>query len=196
MADSYSISEQEFLDRLFQKEGAALQMLFETYFPVLCHFAGGFLPDESLAKDIVQETFIKLWHSNRRFDTLAGLKSFLFTVTKNACLNWIRDNKRLEDRHRNAHGLVPDEEDETFNNIVLAESIALIYNEVRTMSPKMQEIFFLSYEHGLSVSEIAAQLNMNVKAVKKQKYKSLAALRTKFSQNPKLLVLLLPLIIK
>lgn len=196
MAESYSISEQEFLERLSRKEGASLQMLFETYFPVLCHFAGRFLPDTAAAKDIVQETFIKLWHSDRHFDTLTGLKSFLFTVTKNACLNWLRGNERLENKHRQAQGLSAEEENNIFSNIVVAESIALIYNEVRSMSPKMRQIFLLSYEQGLSVSEIAAHLNMNVKAVKKQKYKSIIALRTKFSRNSGSLAILLSLLLK
>lgn len=75
--------------------------------------------------------------------------------------------------------------------IIRAESIALIYQVVNDMPEKMRTVFYLSYEEGLSVSEIAAHLGMNLKAVKKQKYKALVALRNRFANNQQPLLTLL-----
>ncbi len=75
--------------------------------------------------------------------------------------------------------------------IIRAESLAAIYQVVNDMPEKMQQVFFLSYEEGMSVSQIAAHLGMNLKAVKKQKYKALVALRSRFAKQEKPLLLLL-----
>lgn len=81
-----SIVDDEVLTRLSEGDPAALQLLVETYFPILCRFAEKFVPDSSLAKDIVQETFIKVWNNKPTFDNVMSLKGYLFTLTRNGCL--------------------------------------------------------------------------------------------------------------
>lgn len=194
MLNSYTFTDEELLYGLSQREESALQVLFNTYYPVLCRFAEKYLPDASLAKDIVQETFIKLWRSNRAFNSTDALKAFLYTVTRNACLNLVRGRERLHNKHEHAAADTPEASAGAWADIVLAESVALIYKEVQAMPAKMQEIFLLSYREGMPVREIAQQLNMNVKAVKKQKYKALVLLRGKFNKGSQPLAVLLTLL--
>jgi RNA polymerase sigma-70 factor (ECF subfamily) len=43
-----------------------------------------------------------------------------------------------------------------------------------------QRVFFLSFEEGLTIAEIAVRLNIPVAMASKQKYKALLVLRKKF----------------
>jgi RNA polymerase sigma-70 factor (family 1) len=192
---SQPFNKQELLYRLSQGDPAALEELVNAYFPVLCRFAEKFLPDSSLAKDIVQETFINLWKARKSFESLSGLKGFLYTSTRNGCLNHLRGREREENKHLAASSLDPLEMDSVLTEIVRAESIALIYETVRLMPEKMQEIFYLSFQEGLTVKEISISLDMNIKAVKKQKYKALVILRAKFGSNREPLLALLTLLL-
>lgn len=169
----------------------ALEQLIRSYYAVLCRFAENFLPDASLAQDIVQETFIKLWKSGKTFDSVKALKAYLYAITRNGCLDLIRSRTRMDNRHQQATAGSAEATEPVLAAIIRAESIGLIYQAVKAMPAKTQEIFMLSYREGMTVSEIAAQLGMNVKAVKKQKYKALVALRGRFASNREPLLTLL-----
>ncbi len=191
MLIEHTLTEQELLAGLSNGDQAALQELISLYFPVLCRFAEKFLPDSSLAKDVVQETFIKLWNTRPVFESVNALKGFLFVATKNGCLNLNRGRERQENRHLEVSGREPEAVDPIWTEMVRVENLALVYRVVRTLPWKMQEIFYLSYEEGMTVKEISAHLNMNLKTVKNHKYKTLVLLRDRFgNQRGPLLVFL------
>ena len=50
------------------------------------------------------------------------------------------------------------------------------------MPEKMQQFFLLNYREGMTGSEFSIHLGMNVKAVKRQKYKALVASCSHFAQ--------------
>lgn len=183
MSELSFFSENELLQRLAEGDPSALETIIRSYHAVLCRFAEKMLPDASLAKDVTQECFIKLWRSDRTFDSLKGLKAWLYTITRNGCLDLIRSRSRLDSRHRDATANEEDAGQPVIADIIRAESVALIYQAVKAMPEKMRQIFLLSYREGMTVSEISAHLGMNLKAVKKQKYKALVALRGRFAKN-------------
>lgn len=191
-----TINDKEFLTRFSAGDPLALKALVDNYFPVLCRYAQKMLPDGSLAKDIVQETFIKLWKYEGSFSTLAGLKGFLFTATRNGCLNLIRGREREEIRHSKLAADSPVTTDTLLNEILQAESVALIYQAVRRLPEKMREVLFLSFREGLTTAEIAAKLNTTEKNVRKRKYKALISLRKQFQHPGKPLLLILSLLLR
>ncbi|MBS1662232.1 MAG: sigma-70 family RNA polymerase sigma factor [Bacteroidetes bacterium] len=187
MSQKPNFSDDQLLQGIAAKDPAVLEALIKDYHPVICRFAEKFLPDSSLAKDIAQESFIKLWRSDASFDTMTALKAYLYTIAHNGCLDMLRNRVRLDARHQRA--AVGNEENEpAFAEIVQAEAVALIFQYVRTMPEKMQKVFFLSYREGMTVSEIAAHLGWKVQAVKKQKYKALVALRSRFGGQNRILL--------
>lgn len=186
-----TFSDQELLQRLSEGDSVALETLIRDYYAVICRFAEKFLPDSSLAEDVAQESFIKLWRSGRTFDTLTALKAWLYTITRNGCLDTIRNRGRLNERHQRAAAGEQEAMEPVLTEIIRAESLSLIYRFVRDMPEKMRQVFLLSYREGMTVSEIATLLGWKVKAVKKQKYKALVALRGRFGRNASILLLLI-----
>jgi RNA polymerase sigma-70 factor (ECF subfamily) len=158
--------------RLLSKgDPAAFRALFSVYFPILCRYAEKYLQNAALAEDVVQETFIKVWKNKGTYATAPELKGFLYTVTRNGCLNVLRSREREEQRYKMA--AETPEEDE----IAGLEHLAAIYNLVAQMPAKMREVFLLSFEQGLSIEQIARKMHISVKTVRNQKYKSLRLLR-------------------
>ena len=192
------MTEKELLENFAAGDPLALEELIGTYFPVLCSFAEKFLPDSSLAKDVVQETFIRFWNARQSFDSLNALKGYLFVSTKNGCLNVNRGRLRQENRHQEAHARSsePESTEPFLAEMVRAENLALVYQVVRTLPRSMQEIFYLSYEEGMSVKEISIHLNMKLQTVKNHKYKTLLILRSKFGNHRGPLLLLLSFLLK
>jgi RNA polymerase sigma-70 factor (ECF subfamily) len=187
-------SEEDLLANLSQGDPAAFREIIEVYFPILCRFAEKYLPDSSLAKDVVQEVFIKFWNAGVCVDNIKNLKAYLFVSTKNGCLNLARGRDRQQHKLQDAFGNEPGSLDYIITEIVKAENISLIYQAVRTIPKKMQEVFRLSYEDAMTVKEISVHLNMTAKTVRNSKYKALALLRNKFANNSKSLLFVLLLL--
>ncbi len=181
LAKHHTIIENELLINLAKEDPAALQTLIDVYYPFLCRFAEKYLPDASLAKDVVQETFIKFWNARQVFGSAGALKGYLFTSTRNGCLNLLRGRKNEADRHRKIAGNGMEVVESVMTDIVRAESLALVYQVVRGMSKPRQEVFYLSYEEGLTVKEISERLDMKLKTVKSHKYETMLILRNKFA---------------
>ena len=190
-----TLSEDELLRQLFEEDPAALQHMIAVYFPILCRFAEKFLPDSELAKDIVQETFIKFWKHKRSFTSLQELKGFLYTITRNGCLNLQRG--RIREAAKCNRAIAFSIEDESiYDEITRLEYLAEINKVVRSMPDRMQEVFLLSFEDGLSIDQIAKKLQISLKTVRNQKYKSLQILRNHFKGQRSSLLLLLSLLLK
>lgn len=175
--------ERDIFLRLSQGDTLALGELMKSYFPVLCKYAEHFVRDSTLAKDIVQEVFIRLWQYKGTFEAVGNLKAFLFLSTKNGCLNTLRSRERENDKHMKATQLDASETQAIDEKIVRLEYMAEVNQVVQRLPEKMREVFSLSFEEGLSIEEIAKRMGISAKTVRNQKYKSLVILRRHFGQT-------------
>ncbi len=78
---------------IFDKE--KFEAIFRLHFEPLCRFAQHYVTDAQTAQDICQMVFIRLWEKRADIDPSLSIKSYLFTATKNRCLNYIRDNSKF-----------------------------------------------------------------------------------------------------
>ncbi len=72
------------------KDKDAFVCLFDTYYLSLHNFARSIVLSSSLADDIVQDVFLKLWDSAFELNISSSLKAYLFTMVKNRSLNSLR----------------------------------------------------------------------------------------------------------
>lgn len=74
--------------------------LFETlhrdYYAMVQQMCLGFMKgDLDLAKDLVQEVFINTWSALNKFKGVSTHKTWIYRVTVNTCLKYIRDKKTI-----------------------------------------------------------------------------------------------------
>jgi RNA polymerase sigma-70 factor (ECF subfamily) len=75
---------------------AEYKIFFDQHYTALCFFAHSIVMNMEEAEDIVQESFCKLWNKKEDFEiATANVKAFLYMVVKNACLDYLRQQKRL-----------------------------------------------------------------------------------------------------
>lgn len=172
------IQECETDDRLlFEKirsgDTRAFEQVFRKYAPRLEAFARKYTSDAGEAEDIVQNAFLKLWERKEWLENIS-LSSFLFLLTKNNCLNYLKHRQitdQVEQRIPDmgvveqlyAIDFVSDPSAE-LQQKELSETIDRIMDE---LPPKCQEVFRLSRLRGLKNREIASQLNITEKVVEK-----------------------------
>ena len=73
---------------------AQFESLHKAHYAMVHQMCLGFLKgDISLAKDLTQEVFINAWGAMQQFKGESSHKTWLYRVTVNTCLKFIRDKK-------------------------------------------------------------------------------------------------------
>ena len=170
--------------RIFQGDEEAFKILYEEFFHALLAIACKYVESE-VAKDIVQDTFFKLWTTPHKFSATTDLRFYLYRSVQNQCLNYIR-NKKVEDRYRDRVEVVSED---FFYNTVLEEEIFIrLRQAIDELPEKYRNVINLNLE-GLSDKEIAEKLEITIDAVKQQKKRGKEQLKGKLT-HPFLLLLI------
>lgn len=68
----------------------SFESLFKSHFGDLVGFVCSYVNDEEVAKDIVHDVFFVILKNKKKLDTSYPLKSYLFTLSKNYALNYLK----------------------------------------------------------------------------------------------------------
>jgi DNA-directed RNA polymerase specialized sigma24 family protein len=80
-----SLSEDELVRALRNHEKIAVEALYDMYSSSLYGVISRIVTDTAIAEDILQETFVKIWHS---FSSYSAEKGRLFTWMVNIAATW------------------------------------------------------------------------------------------------------------
>lgn len=146
------------------------QILYEQYVSVLQPFVYGLTKSQSITKDIVQETFMKVWINRAQIDPTLSFKSYLFKIARNHVIDEFRrqlSNPLFEDylQHCESPQL---SENTTGKQLDYDEFILRLEKAKLKLQPRQREIFELSKEQGLSASEIATKINVTEQSIYNQ----------------------------
>jgi len=154
--------------------------LFRQHYASLCHYAVSIMSDPEQSEDIVQKAFIKLWDRRSEMDMERSIKSYLYTMVRNASINFLRDKKKFSSSfldlelfiQNNASGIV-----DGLENLQAEELSNKIQNAIEKLPEKSLEVFNLSRFEHLKYKEIAEKLNVTVKTVEAHMSRALKILR-------------------
>lgn len=154
--------------------------MFRQYAKPLFYYAAKFVGDD-IAKDIVQDTFVKLW-ADQSLVITKSLNSLLFTTIRNRCLQQLEKQKVRNKYVESTRQTLQTEELQFYmdeRSSLIEQELEDKLNEVlKTLPERCRQIFVLSRFENKKNREIAGELNISVKAVEKQISKALATIRT------------------
>ena len=94
MPDNSIINEKELLLRVAKGDGRAFNEIYELYSGTIYNTLVRFTQDPEEAKEVLQQTFIKLWESRAVLGQVTSLKDYLFIASRNAVFNYFRQLSR------------------------------------------------------------------------------------------------------
>lgn len=158
---------------------SAFSQLYDHLFAPLYAFGYKYISDNVMLDDFVQEAFVSFWHKQTDFNSLAAIKSFLYTSVKNHCLNHI---KHKEVRRKNEDHLILRLEDEQNieRQVIEEETFNALFSEIKHLPKSSQQIMLLAL-NGLKNPEIAEELDISINTVKSAKKKAYTKLRSRLS---------------
>jgi len=160
------MNEKKLLQRAREKDRLAVAQLVQSYQQVLFTLCMGYVHNTDEAKDLVQETFIKFFNNLEQFRGEASVKTWLFRIAANTCLNYLRDNKKHRN-HITVHELKtdvphPENTEQKMDQQQIKKALEQAINKL----PEKQKRAFVLYKYNdLSHKEIAAIEKTTVAAV-------------------------------
>ena len=88
-------SDQQLISAYLKGDQAALEILISRYLRLVYDFICQFAKNSADAQDITQEVFIKVWKNLKKFDRQKSFKSWLYTISKNAALDFLRQKRNI-----------------------------------------------------------------------------------------------------
>jgi RNA polymerase sigma-70 factor (ECF subfamily) len=155
-------------------EQQAFEMLVRRYQTALLDFSYRFLGDYDQACDVCQEVFLRLYLSLSRLDLDRPLKSWLFQVAHNCCIDELRRRHRhalpfssLVQGDHPSHLSVDSQLDQFLDPDPLPEEAlehqelqGLLQQAIASLPPKFRAIVLLRYKAQLPLSQIAYLLHI------------------------------------
>jgi RNA polymerase sigma-70 factor (ECF subfamily) len=154
----------------------AFGTLFQSYKNRIYNFAYKMLGEKDSAGDITQEVFIKLFKSQNNPARINNLKSWLFILTRNLCLNRIRDTKKeisLGSIDANKSG---GDEFSVLQSLKLQRALV-------KLEPDLKEALILREYQGFSYAEISDILGLSVSGVKSLLFRARIRLKEIFEKT-------------
>ncbi|HPW63601.1 MAG TPA: RNA polymerase sigma-70 factor [Cyclobacteriaceae bacterium] len=169
--------EKQVLETLQLGNESAFEMIFRTYYQPLCRYAYSFLQDKEEAEEVVQASFITVWEKRNNIAIETSLKSYLYRMVRNSCLNVIKHEK-VKQQHV-AHELAVSEvsHESVSQKVQAAELEIRITEAMKTLPEQCRLVFQLSRFEELKYQEIADQLQISVKTVENHMGKALKLMR-------------------
>jgi len=181
MQDYRSFSDQELTDLLKSGDPAAFSEIYQRYMGVLYIYALKLLKDEQECEDILHELFLALWAKAATLNFNTPLANYLYRSVKNRAFDALAHRKIKTSHLESLQSYIDAGHYQTDEAVLAAELAKEIEKEVAKMPAKMREVFELSRKANLSYKEIAGELGISDKTVKKQVNNAIKILRVKFN---------------
>lgn len=176
----------ELLKHIQAGDKKAFKALFERYSQGMFQYATRFL-DEDSAKDIVQDSFYKIW-TDKNISIKSSLSGYLFTIVRNFCLQKIeKDNVRQNYSNKKLFEAKKDEilalNTNPLSDMIELE-LSLKYEKVLEKLPKKcAAVYKMSRFEEKSYQEIAEALDISTKTVEMHISKALDTIRAKLGTD-------------
>lgn len=180
MLPKYNILSDKELLVFLKKEGrGAFGEIYHRYWSLMYMHALKMLKDEDDTRDVLQDVFTCLWLNRETIDENSNLAGFLYTCTKNKVLDLIARQRVRVNYLDSLASFIETSGNRIIDSITEKELAQALEKEIQQLPAKMRQIFEMRIHKHLTYKEIAAELSLSDKTVKKQISNAIKMLRPK-----------------
>lgn len=176
------ITEEYIVQQLVLKNKEAIALIYDQYGDALYGVILRMTGDEAIARDVLQESLIKIWKQGRSYDqTKAKLFTWMMRICRNAAIDQMR-----KEQTRNAHKIqmassaVYEEQSTSFKPEHMD-----VPEKVMELEGKYREVIDALFFNGLTQQEASEALNIPLGTVKTRLKIAMRELRKVFNEHPR-----------
>lgn len=163
--------EEDLLNGFIKGQKHAFDEIYTAYAPGMYGLCLRYTRCEDDAKDVLQESFIKIYQSRENFNVNLSLGAWIKTITIRTALNYIKENYRmiLSDDEKRFERSIFDEENPAGHDTELKEKLLRILQQ---LPDGYRTVFNLYTIDNLTHKEIADYLDITEGTSKSQYFKA------------------------
>lgn len=179
------LNEVDIMRRINARDQQALSELYQAYSGAVYGMALRVVGDNTLAEEVTQDTFLKVWNQAYRWEPERGkVISWMLTITRYTAIDRLRREKRLSpwvsiglEDVLNSMGQAGYMDDADWQDGRLIRSM------IQSLPPENREALELSFFKAMSHQEMADYLQLPLGTVKSRVRRSLQLLRGLWLQS-------------
>jgi RNA polymerase sigma factor (sigma-70 family) len=176
-----SLSEEELVLSLRRHEKIAVEALYDMYSSSLYGVISRIITDTAVAEDVLQETFVKIWHSFASYSTEKGrLFTWMVNIARNLAIDKLR-SKDFKNQNKNQELEINVTFIDEQRNTVYKPELLGIKELVQTLKPEQRIILDLVYFKGYTHVEAADELGIPLGTIKTRLRMAIQELRKHFN---------------
>lgn len=158
-------SDGDLVKRIASGERLAMQVLFSRHQMRVYRFVLRLVRDETLAEDVISDTFLDLWRQADRFEARASVATWLLAIARNKAYSLLRKRRDagLDDDFAAS---IEDEADDPEIVLQKQDKGLAIRACLAKLSLEHREVIDLVYYHETSVEEVARIVGIPENTVK------------------------------
>ena len=162
------MEDKDIIERVLGGDNDAFGLLVEKYQTKVYNLALRMSGNEDDAFDLAQESFVRAWRNLGGFQFESSFSTWLFRLTSNICLDFLRARKRraavsltmTDDEDEETQLAVPDPGKTPEEAVIAAEDRALLTRALNELPADQRQILTLRAIDDLSYAEIAEILQL------------------------------------
>ncbi|WP_111668891.1 RNA polymerase sigma factor [Algoriphagus litoralis] len=172
------LSQEDLIRGIKDNERKVMTALYVEVFPKVKHYILKNNGDEDEAKDIFQEAFLVAWKKVKKGEFIpqnsSAMKGFLFQISKNKWLDWLRSSKFKREQSLNAYPL--DVSDDSYSGDLEDKMLKLEAGFLK-LGENCKELLKRFYFQKMSVEDLAQSFGWTAQTAKNNKYRCMETLR-------------------
>jgi len=173
---------EQLIERSKQNDTKAFRELVAEYQPLVFRLAFRLLCDEDEAKDVVQDTFVKVWLNLNKYKKQFRFSTWIYKITYNLCCDRLRATKHL----RNNTEIPEQISSENIElSIINKELGKLIIDMTHNLSSKQKLVFTLRDIECLEIDEITVITGLSAAKIKSNLYLARQYIRNRINEITK-----------
>ena len=171
------MEDKELQRRLGRGDEKAFADIYDRYAGKCVIFIDSLVKDETVAKDLAHDIFIKIWTRREIVSKAESLDAYIFRMARNAVMDLFH-SRAIARRYLASETLRQDgiavEGDAKIDEDELQ---LLIYRSVEAMPPQRRRVFRMSRYYGIPNIKIAEELGIDIRTVENHLTAALRSLR-------------------
>ena len=174
--------------RVKDGDGASFGLLLEKHRTPVIHFLFRMVQNHSVAEELAQEVFLRVYRSRSSYLPTAKFTTWLFRIATHLALNWLRDGKnergqeRLDDFSVDSPALqVSDQKPSVEQSLVYGIRLEEVRAAIALLPEKQRAAVLMHKYEEMEYSQIAAVLQCSESAVKSLLFRAYESLRARLA---------------
>jgi RNA polymerase sigma-70 factor, ECF subfamily len=169
------------VEKLQPTHEAAFEQIMREYGTRVLRLVTFLVKDKSLAEDLTQDVFVKVYRNLPRFRNESSIHTWLYRIAVNECKGYLRSWS-----FRNilpSSWIKSDVDVSTENQVLVQAERDQLVQAVLTLSPYYRQAIALHYYADLSISEIAVVLGVSEGTVRTRLHRARQQLKQRLGEG-------------